>query len=358
MKHWKNKKLVIQFTLSFILHQILLMLVIAIPGVFYSYLLQNPDNQTMITVMSLTAVACYFLYCLFYGYYFARPMYDVLNRIETLSNGEYLIPKQKKQFLSSRVYQDVNTNLESLSVTLQENEKKREEFDKLRQEWAAGVTHDLKTPLSYISGYTDILLSEKHTWSDEEKNEFLQMIKEKSKHMEELISDLSIAFRMDQSLDIKKRSEKIELVELLRRVLAESANTPSDKENSFEFVECGEPIYMKGDVQLLKRVFTNLIVNAIEHNPSGTLIKISIKKEAQAVIVIEDNGKGMDSYTVSHLFDRYYRGTSTETPTEGTGLGMAIVQQIVTAFEGSIDVKSELNHGTTFMVKLPYVEEC
>src|SRR5699024_2690899 len=150
-----------------------------------------------------------------------------------------------------------------------------------------------------------MLLSEDHTWSEEERSEFLKMIKEKSDHMEELISDLSIAFRMDQSLDIKKRLKKIELVELLRRVIAETASNPGSKENSFEFIECGEPVYMKGDIQLLKRVFTNLIVNAIEHNPPGTLIKISIKKKAQAEVVIEDNGKGMDSYTVSHLFDRY-----------------------------------------------------
>lgn len=356
MKRWQNANLIIRFTISFILHQFLLMLVLAVPGVLYIYLLQEPENETMIVVLSWTAVAFYFLYCLFYGYHFARPMYDVLNRIEILSNGEYLAPKQKKQILSSRVYKDVNTNLESLSVTLQENEKKREEFDKLRQEWAAGVTHDLKTPLSYISGYTDMLLSKEHTWSEEERSEFLQMIKEKSNHMEELISDLSIAFQMDQSLDIKKRSKKIELVELLRRVIAETASNPGSKENSFEFIECGEPVYIKGDTQLLKRAFTNLIVNAIEHNPSGTMIKISIKKKTQAEITIEDDGEGMDSYTVNHLFDRYYRGTSTETPTEGTGLGMAIVQQIITAFEGAIDVKSKLNHGTTFMVRLPYIE--
>ncbi|GGP16972.1 sensor histidine kinase [Oceanobacillus neutriphilus] len=353
MRRWLTESLVVRFTLSFILHQFLLMLVLAIPGVLYIYLLQEPDNLTWIKVLSWVAVAFYFLYCLFYGYYFARPMYGVLNRIEVLSNGEYLAPKQKKQILSSRIYKKVNTNLESLSVILQENEKKREEFDKLRQEWAAGVTHDLKTPLSYISGYTDMLLSEKHTWSEAERIEFLQLIKEKSKHMEELISDLGIAFRMDQSLDIKRNSEKIELTELLRRVVAETANLPVDKDISFEFIGSNDPIYIKGDIQLFKRAFTNLIVNAVEHNPAGTAVTVSIKKKDQVEVVIEDNGKGMDEDAVNHLFDRYYRGTSTETLTGGTGLGMAIVQQIIAAHGGMIEVNSELGQGTAITVRLP-----
>ncbi|MBO0994390.1 sensor histidine kinase [Bacillus sp. SD088] len=353
MKRRLNGKLIVRFTMSFILHQFLLMLVLAIPGAVYIYLLQEPDNQVMIMVLSWIAVVFYFLYCLFYGYYFARPMYGVLRRIETLSIGDYIAPKQKKRFPSSRIYREVNANLESLSVILQENEKKRKEFDKLRQEWAAGVTHDLKTPLSYISGYTDMLLSEKHTWSEKERREFLQLIKEKSRHMEELISDLGIAFRMQQSLDIQKTFQEIELVELLRRVIAETANRPADKEISFEFIVNDEPVYIKGDIQLFQRAFTNLLVNAVEHNSAGTNVKVTIQKRAQAEVVIEDNGKGMDKYTVTHLFDRYYRGTSTEKPSEGTGLGMAIVQQIIAAYGGEISVKSVLGQGTVIVVHLP-----
>ncbi|WP_077601486.1 sensor histidine kinase [Oceanobacillus sojae] len=354
MIRWLTGSLVVRFTFSFILHQFLLMLVLAIPGVLYIYILQEPDNLTMIKILSWVAVAFYFLYCLFYGYYFARPMYGVLNRIEVLSNGEYLVPKQKKQFLSSRIYREVNTNLESLSTILQENEKKRKEFNKRRQEWAAGVTHDLKTPLSYISGYTDMLLSAEHTWSEAERIEFLQLIKEKSRHMEELISDLGIAFRMDQSLDIKRNSEKIELTELLRRVVAEAANMPVDKEISFEFIGSNHPVYIKGDIKLLKRAFTNLIVNAVEHNPAGTVVKVTIEKKDQVEVVIEDNGIGMDEDAVNHLFERYYRGTPTNTPTGGTGLGMAIVQQIIAAYGGSIEVSSELGCGTAITVKLSY----
>lgn len=354
-----NGRLIVRFTLNFILHQILLCIILSIPAVFYIVVLQESTEQAFINLTAWLVIALYFLYCLFYGYYFARPLYGIVNKIQKLSNGDYLPHvkegKRKFRFPSSRLYHEVYANLESLSATLQENEQKRKEFDQLRQEWAAGVTHDLKTPLSYISGYADMLLSEEHEWNKEEKREFSQLIKDKSTHMEELINDLGIAFRMDQSIDIKRTSQKIEIVELLRRVVAETANMPSGEENSFEINDGDGPVYIKGDVQLLKRAFTNLIVNAVVHNPPGTAIKVCIRKKAQAEVVIDDNGRGMDEYTTSHLFDRYYRGTSTEAPTGGTGLGMAIVKQIVTAYEGTIEVVSEVGNGTTTLIRLPLV---
>jgi len=121
--NFSNGKLVIRFTLNFIAHQILLFLTVSLPAAFYIVVLKQPEK------------------C-----------------------GEYLILDRKRRFfvLSSRLYREVYANLESLSLTLQENERKRQEFEQLRQDWASGVTHDLKTPLSYISGYTDMLLSDEH----------------------------------------------------------------------------------------------------------------------------------------------------------------------------------------------------
>ncbi len=190
--NYTNGKLMVRFTLNFILHQILMFLFVSLPAVFYILVLKQPMDPLIVNLTTGIIIAAYILYCLFYGYYVAWPMADILMKIKKLSSGEYLIPAKKKHFCSpsSRLYREVYANLESLSATLQENERKRKEFEKLRQDWAAGVTHDLKTPLSYISGYTDMLLSDEHEWRREKKK--LLQLWGKTCHMEELIDDLEL----------------------------------------------------------------------------------------------------------------------------------------------------------------------
>lgn len=349
-------KMILRFTLNFILHQILMFLLMSVPSVFYLYIFkQNPEEPTYYTLIAVSTLALYFVYCLFYGYYVALPMADIILRIQRLAKGNYeALPKRRFSNPANHLYREVYRNLAALTETLQQEEKRRKEFEKQRQEWAAGVTHDLKTPLSYITGYTDMLLSKQHPWTEEEKEEFLCIMKEKAKYMEELINDLGLAFQMEQSPMALQGMEKIELAEFMRRILAEAASMPKAREDDLEIQVSDSPIYIQGNRKLLHRAFSNLLVNSIVHNPPGTKITVQLAEGQMAEIQIADNGSGMDEEDTKHLFDRYHRGTSTDAHVGGTGLGMAIVKQIITAQGGSVQVESEPGKGTVFLVRLPH----
>lgn len=348
-------KIIIRFTFSFIIHQSLMLLFVSVPAFLYLYVFRlDSTSELYFRDVGFLSLLLYMLYCIFYGCYVALPMANIILRIKRLADGDYGTPRGR-QFTNpaNRLYREVYTNLDVLTETLQENRKKRLEFEQQRQEWAAGVTHDLKTPLSYITGYTDILLSKQHTWSETERTEFLQIMKEKASYMEDLINDLGLAFRMDQQAGLQISEDKIELVELLRQVLAEIASMPTTRKNDFEIIGGDTPVSIRGDEKLLRRGFSNLLVNSIVHNPEGTKITVQIGKNSCPEILFSDNGSGMSEVDKEHLFDHYYRGTSTDTPIGGTGLGMAIVKQIIEAHHGTIAVESELEKGTVFILRFP-----
>ncbi|SEA32657.1 Signal transduction histidine kinase [Lachnospiraceae bacterium NK3A20] len=348
-------KIVIRFTLNFIIHQFLMLAFVSLPTVFYLTVFKGSTTAPAYTgIVAAISFFFYIVYCLFYGYYVAYPMANIILRVRQLAAGDYDLPK-KQRFSNpaNRLYREVYSNLNILANILQEEQQKRQDFEQQRQEWAAGVTHDLKTPLSYISGYADMLLSKEHQWTEAERNDFLQIIKDKSAYMEELIGDLGLVFRMDSESFMLPDKEKIELVEFIRRVAAETASMPDTKNDDFEIIEKQSSIYILGDKKLLHRAFTNLLVNAVVHNPAGTKITVKITVSPNLMITVSDNGKGLSKKELTHLFDRYYRGASTEEHEGSTGLGMAIVKQIITAHGGTITASSKPGNGTTFTVHLP-----
>ncbi|WP_158078780.1 sensor histidine kinase [Clostridium puniceum] len=251
------------------------------------------------------------------------------------------------------LYKELIFQMDNLTEILLENEKQHKLLEENRRQWTAGITHDLKTPLSYIRGYSSMITVQKYQWNSEEIKTFAKKIEEKAVHMETLINDLSTSLKFyDGDLLLKKDAININL--FVKQIVIDLANNPISKDYSFSFESNLNDDILIIDTQLIGRSLQNIIMNAVLHNISETKIQVTLdKRDNYFYIQIKDNGKGMDEETLKNMFVKYFRGISTDSPSDGSGLGMALSKQFIEAHDGIIDVESKINKGTCVTIRLP-----
>lgn len=302
-----------------------------------------------------------------FSWYFGGPLWFILSWISNLSQEIYEPPYSKSKVYKRndklkrpyRLFEEVIANIHCLSNSLKLAKQDRDKLEEAKKDWLAGISHDLKTPLTYVTGYSALLLNEEYTWSEEEKRAFIMEIHNKGRHMEELIQDLNLSLQMNNSqTPLPISLHKLNIVEFMREVMADTANDPRAMPYELSFHSEEDCIEINADDKLLYRAMQNLIMNAIVHNPAGTSIDIALTRENHrwVRISISDNGIGMDQDTLDQLFTKYYHGPTSGSSRFGTGLGMAIVKSLILAHGGHLTVESELSNGTTFHIMLPLEE--
>ncbi|WP_321992994.1 sensor histidine kinase [Clostridium butyricum] len=287
---------------------------------------------------------------LIFGYLFSRkltkPISEIITNIDILSKGNYNLYTKEKG-----IYKAVFENINDLSSTLRENENQRKELESMREDWLANITHDIKTPLASIQGYAEIISDKDYEFTRDEMQEYTEIIYSKSKYIKELVDELNLSTRLkNNALSLNKQNTN--LVALLRNVVIDILNDSRYENRNIEFNSNIDVIEKEVDVMLLKRALTNLIFNAVVHNNESVQIKVDIKKIDKINISIKDNGNGINTKDLEHIFDRYYRGTNTGEAHKGSGLGMAISKEIINNHGGEIQINSKLGCGTEILITL------
>lgn len=287
---------------------------------------------------------------LIFGYLFSRkltkPISEIITNIDILSKGNYNLYTKEKG-----IYKAVFENINALSSTLRENDNQRKELESMREEWLANITHDIKTPLASIQGYAEIISDKDYEFTRDEMQEYTEIIYSKSKYIKELVDELNLSTRLkNDALSLNKQNTN--LVALLRNVVIDILNDSRYENRNIEFNSNIDVIEKEVDVMLLKRALTNLIFNAVVHNNESVQVKVDIKKIDKINISIKDNGNGINTKDLEHIFDRYYRGTNTGEAHKGSGLGMAISKEIINNHGGEIQINSKLGCGTEILITL------
>jgi signal transduction histidine kinase len=224
-------------------------------------------------------------------------------------------------------------------------------MDNLRRELVANVSHDLRTPLATIHGYSETILMKSETMTKEERKVHLTTILNSAERLKKLVEELFELSKLE-ARETKPNLEAFQLSELAQDIrhknliLAESKNinltldSPQDLPLAF------------ADIAMIERVFQNLIDNAIKFTPEGGSIVIQLKKENDFIKVkISDSGIGISQEEIAHIYDRFNQGS--EKKSKGLGLGLAIVKKILEVHEVEISTTSAPNKGTTFSFDIP-----
>ncbi|HDR7416622.1 TPA: HAMP domain-containing histidine kinase [Bacillus cereus] len=302
---------------------------------------------------------------IWYGNKFGKPLLHAMRWLKNIAGGKYEEPISKKgkpvrfrrsgkEKWSFRLFRDVTSSLEHLSITLKKNDAMRQVLQQTREEWITGLTHDLKTPLSSIYGYALLLESNQYNWTDRDIQQFGSVMKEKSQYMTTLIDDLSLTYQLKNN-SLPAQHVNVEINQFVQKVLLQFINNPTLQNQNIEFVPSSNKIQYFIEEKWFQRIIENLLVNAVKHNNETTTVIVKLSQNANSfTLSISDDGKGMDEKTKELLFERYYRGTNTEESNIGTGLGLAITKQLVHTHNGTISVDSALGKGTTIILVFPF----
>lgn len=227
-------------------------------------------------------------------------------------------------------------------------------IEKMRRDFVANVSHELKTPITAIKGYLETIL-EFDNVNQEKAREFLQTALRQTDRLNAIIDDLLKLSEIEQKTEEAAIELEIAPIKPLLEVSAATCEPiASEKQTQIE-IQCAEDLTAPMNVPLLERAVTNLIDNAIKYSPEKSHVMVLAERtNGEVAIRVIDNGPGIPAEHIPRIFERFYRvDTARSRRLGGTGLGLAIVKHVAQAHRGRVDVVSKVGEGSTFSIYLP-----
>ncbi len=234
-------------------------------------------------------------------------------------------------------------------------------LERMRSEFVANVSHELKTPIAAVKGFAETLLGG-GVQDEQTSRAFLQIIYDESERLNRLIGDI-----LELSKIESKRSplnfSPIHLQPFFDTI-REMLNSSAAKKNITMEMNVPEEMFMEADEDRLRQIFVNLISNAVNYTQDGGKVRLTVEEkvsengEERILFHVRDTGMGIPKKDLPRIFERFYRVDKARSRISGgTGLGLSIVKHLVDLHHGTVTVESEVNIGTTFTVNLPLLQE-
>ena len=299
-------------------------------------------------LLQLSAVGALFL-ALGFTFVMAKKMSDPLLEMEKATR------EIAKGNLDIRVNIASRDELGSLGRAINDLAFETNRYRTNRREFLANISHELRTPMSYLKGYAEVLKKNLYE-TEEERQDYLTIIEDETDRMVRLINDLFDLSKMEEG-KINLRLEMIDITEVLETALFKQ-KIEMEKKGLELKKQIGDNIpAIKADGMRVEQIFANLLGNAIQYTKEGSIHVQVWRTKLEVHLAIQDTGVGIPNEELVHLFERFHRvEKSRSRELGGTGLGLAIVKNLVKLQHGKISVSSQLGKGTRFQLSFPIAE--
>ncbi len=313
----------------------------------------QPEIRIIYRVVLLGTIAAVII-ALIVAYFVSRsitlPIRQVKETAQQIAKGDF---SRRVRIKSKGELGELAESLNTMADELQQKMENLKRLDRVRTDFVANVSHELKTPLTLIKGYIETLQSK--AINDREKSaRFISIIKEHSDRLGYIIDDLLSLSEVELSRDCVNKTE-FDLKEVIDEISMGFEQALAEKNQSLTVSTHGDDFSIEADRNKIEQVFANLIDNAIKYTKESGKIEISLYEQEQNIhIAVQDNGIGIPKEHRDRVFERFYRVDKARSrELGGTGLGLSIVKHIVLAHNGKIAIESELNRGTKVSVTFP-----
>ncbi|WP_331456993.1 sensor histidine kinase [Bacillus sp. FJAT-27231] len=296
-------------------------------------------NEHFLFAAALT-MALLIVTVLFLSKALTTPLIQMKRATEKLSKGDFSVQ------LPGRGEDELGELSRSITVLAKDLKHLKEE----RNEFLSSISHELRTPLTYIKGYADV--ARRKNITEKERGQYLNIIYEESEKLSAMMEDLFNLAKLDRNAFVIDLT-RIELSSYITAICEKMLPAFQEKKMNLE-CECSEHIEVMIDPLRFEQILINLLDNAIKYSSPHTKTSIWAEKEKGKVLIsIKDEGIGIPKEDIPFIFDRFYRvDKSRSRNLGGTGLGLSIVKELVEAHRGQIEIKSERQKGTLFLIWL------
>ncbi len=269
------------------------------------------------------------------------PITKITKKAKKLGSGDYSV-----KFDESDI-----TEIDELATTLTQAKNELAKTDELRRDLMANVSHDLKTPLTMIKAYAEMIRDISHK-NKEKMNEHLEIIIDETDRLTLLVNDI-LDLSLMQSRETELKLEKFDLCETIHTILGRYQIIKETEKYKFE-INIPEKALVKADKKKIEQVIYNLINNAINYTGDDKIVKIKVTKQLRSFLVeITDTGKGIKKEEIPYIWDKYYKKEKKhQRNVISTGLGLSIVKQVLEHHHFEYGVKSTPKKGSTFYFKI------